>query len=237
MIFSSYQFIFLFLPVVLLGYHLLRHWGNVAGMKGWLVLASLVFYGLGQPEFVLGFLGIILANYLLVTLLHRVERTAVRRLLLAAAVLLNLGLLGYYKYANFFLENLNLVLGTDFALLSTILPIGISFFTFQILMYTVSFYRGECGYLSFLDYTLFITFFPQLIVGPVVKEDEIVPQIQDRKLLEFSGQDVCRGVMLFCVGCGKKILLANPMIDFAIAFYGGQVAQATTVEAWATWPP
>ena len=120
MIFSSYQFIFLFLPVVLLGYHLLRHWGNVAGMKGWLVLASLVFYGLGQPEFVLGFLGIILVNYLLVTLLHRVERTAARRLLLAAAVLLNLGLLGYYKYANFFLENLNLVLGTDFALLSTI---------------------------------------------------------------------------------------------------------------------
>lgn len=232
MIFSSYQFIFLFLPVVLLGYHLLRHWGNVAGMKGWLVLASLVFYGLGQPEFVLGFLGIILVNYLLVTLLHRVERTAARRLLLAAAVLLNLGLLGYYKYANFFLENLNLVLGTDFPLLSTILPIGISFFTFQILMYTVSFYRGECGYLSFLDYTLFITFFPQLIVGPVVKEDEIVPQIQGRKLLEFSGQDVCRGVMLFCVGCGKKILLANPMIDFATAFYGGQVAQATTVEAW-----
>lgn len=232
MIFSSYQFIFAFLPVVLVGYHLLRRWEKVTAMKGWLVLASLVFYGLGQPEFVLGFAGIILVNYLVVTALWQVRHPVGRRLLLAGAVVLDLGLLGYYKYANFFLENLNLIFGTSIPFLNTILPIGISFFTFQILMYTVSYYRGECEYISFLNYTLFITFFPQLIVGPVVKEDEIVPQIQDRKLLDFSSQDVCRGIMLFSVGCGKKILLANPMIDFATAFYGGDVTAFTTVEAW-----
>lgn len=99
-------------------------------------------------------------------------------------------------------------------------------------MYTVSYYRGECEYISFLNYSLFISFFPQLIVGPVVKEDELVPQIQGTALLQFSHQDICRGIMLFSVGCAKKILLANPMIDFATAFYGGDVSGASTVEAW-----
>ena len=233
MIFSSYRFIFLFLPVVLAVYHLLRRLGKSAAMKAWLVLASLVFYGLGQPEFMAVFIGSILLNYLIVSALHRTDRLPLRRALLLAAVAWNLGLLVYFKYTNFFLESLNFVLGTDFPLLSTILPIGISFFTFQILMYTVSFYRGECAYISLLHYALFISFFPQLIVGPVVKEEELVPQIQGTSLLRFSQADICRGVMLFSVGCAKKILLANPMIDFATAFYGGDVTAVSTVEAWA----
>ena len=232
MIFSSYRFIFLFLPVVLLGYHLLRRWKRTAAVKGWLVLASLVFYGLGQPEFVLVFTGLILLNYLLVLALDRTKRIAFRRLLLAAAVVWNVGLLAYFKYANFLLENVNFLFRLEIPYLSTILPIGISFFTFQILMYTVSCYRGECERASFLDYALFISFFPQLIVGPVVKEDELIPQIQGQRLLGFSQTDVCRGIMLFSVGCAKKILLANPMIDFATAFYGGDVGASTTVEAW-----
>lgn len=232
MIFSSYQFIFLFLPAALLGFHLLRQWKRAEAVKGFLVLASLVFYALGQPEFVLGFAGTVLLNYLIVSALHRTRRSVPRRLLLWAAVAWNLGLLGYFKYANFFLENVNLILGTQIPLLSTILPIGISFFTFQILMYTVTFYRGECEYVSFLDYTLFISFFPHLTVGPVAKEEEIIPQIRGDALLQFSSADICRGIMLFSIGCGKKILLANPMIDFATAFYGGDVAAATTVEVW-----
>lgn len=233
MIFSSYQFMFLFLPAALLGYHLLRRWRGAAAMKGWLVLASLVFYALGQPEFVLGFAGTVLLNYLIVSALHRVGRPGPRRLLLWAAVAWNLGMLGYFKYANFFLENVNLLFGAQFPLLSLILPIGISFFTFQILMYTVSFYRGECAYLPFLDYALFISFFPHLTMGPVAKQEEIVPQIQGRTLLKFSSVDLCRGILLFSIGCGKKILLASPMIDFAAGFYGGDVTAATTVEAWA----
>lgn len=232
MIFSSYRFIFVFLPVVLVVYHLLRQQKMITAMKGWLVLTSLVFYGLGQPEFVLVFAGSILLNYLIVWALHRTDRLLYRRTLLLAAVVWNIGLLVYFKYTNFFLENINFIFGRSIPFLSTILPIGISFFTFQILMYTVSYYRGECEYISFLNYSLFISFFPQLIVGPVVKEDELVPQIQGTALLQFSHQDICRGIMLFSVGCAKKILLANPMIDFATAFYGGDVSGASTVEAW-----
>ena len=232
MVFSSYRFIFLFLPAVLLGFHLLRRWKKAEAVKGFLVLASLVFYALGQPEFVLGFAGTVLLNYLIVFAMDRTARPVPRRLLLWAAVAWNLGLLGYFKYANFFLENVNLVFGTAIPLLSTILPIGISFFTFQILMYTVTFYRGECALVSLLDYALFISFFPHLTVGPVAKEEELIPQIQGDRLLKFSSIDVCRGIMLFSTGCAKKVLLANPMIDFAASFYGGNVSAATTVEAW-----
>ena len=182
MIFSSYRFIFVFLPVVLVVYHLLRQQKMITAMKGWLVLTSLVFYGLGQPEFVLVFAGSILLNYLIVWALHRTDRLLYRRTLLLTAVVWNIGLLVYFKYTNFFMENINFIFGTSIPFLSTILPIGISFFTFQILMYTVSYYRGECEYISFLNYSLFISFFPQLIVGPVVKEDELVPQIQGTAL-------------------------------------------------------
>lgn len=232
MIFSSYQFIFLFLPIVLALYHLLRQWHRGRILKGFLVLASLTFYAIGQPEFVLGFAGTVALNYLIILGLGRAQDQRARRLLLAAALVWNLGLLGYFKYADFFLENVNLVLGTHIPLLTPILPIGISFFTFQILMYTVTFYRGECQRVSPLDYALFISFFPHLTVGPVAKEEEFVPQIRGGRLLKFDKADICRGIMLFSIGCGKKILLANPMIDFATAFYGGNVAAATTVEAW-----
>lgn len=160
MIFSSYRFIFVFLPVVLVVYHLLRQQKMITAMKGWLVLTSLVFYGLGQPEFVLVFAGSILLNYLIVWALHRTDRLLYRRTLLLTAVVWNIGLLVYFKYTNFFMENINFIFGTSIPFLSTILPIGISFFTFQILMYTVSYYRGECEYISFLNYSLFISFSP-----------------------------------------------------------------------------
>jgi D-alanyl-lipoteichoic acid acyltransferase DltB (MBOAT superfamily) len=232
MIFSSYRFIFLFLPVTLLGYHLLRQWKKVTAMKVWLVAASLVFYAVGQPDFVAVFLLSILLNFLIVQGLGRTNRLAFRRTLLTLAVAWNIGLLVYFKYSNFFLQNINFFFKTDFPLLSVILPIGISFFTFQILMYTVSYYRGECEALPLLEYALFISFFPQLIVGPVVKEEELAPQISGEALLNFESVDICRGVMLFSVGCAKKILLATPMIDYATAFYGGDVTAATTAETW-----
>ena len=232
MIFSSYRFIFMFLPVVLLGYHFLRRVNLMTGAKVWLTAASLVFYGLGQPEYVMTFAGSILLNYLILVILNRTQHRILRRLLLFAAVAFNIGLLVYFKYTNFFLENINLLFGFNIPLISTILPIGISFFSFQILMYTVTFYRGESEFVSLLDYALFISFFPQLIVGPVVREDELLPQIRGKALRTFSSANICRGLMLFSMGCAKKVLLANPMIDFAAAFYGGDVSAVSTVETW-----
>ena len=232
MIFSSYRFIFIFLPVVLLGYHLLRQTGRAAPVKGWLVAASLVFYGVGQPDFLLGFVATLGVNYLILLGLRLWEGKWLRRLLLLGAVVWNIGLLVYFKYTNFFLQNLNWVLGTHIPFLRVILPIGISFFTFQILAFTVSYYRGECQFPTLLDYGVFVTFFPQLIVGPVVRHEEVMPQITRDKLLRYDPHWIRRGLMLFSIGCAKKILLADPLIRYASAFYGGDVGRFSLVETW-----
>ena len=232
MVFSSYRFIFIFLPIVLLGYHLLRLTRRPAWVKAWLVAASLVFYGVGQPDFLPGFAATVVINYLILLGLRLWEGKWTRRGLLLGAVVWNIGLLFYFKYTNFFLQNLNRALGTDIPFLRVILPIGISFFTFQILAFTVSYYRGECKFPSLLDYGVFVTFFPQLIVGPVVRHEEVMPQIKGGKLLAFDPAWIRRGLMLFSIGCAKKILLADPLIAYASAFYGGKVETFSLVETW-----
>lgn len=232
MVFSSYRFIFAYLPITLLGYHLLRKTGRAAWVKGWLVAASLVFYGVGQSDFLWGFTATIAVNYLILLGLRLRAGKWTRRGLLLGAVVWNLGLLVYFKYTNFLLKNINWALGTDLPYLQVILPIGISFFTFQILAFTVSYYRGECDFPSLLDYGVFVTFFPQLIVGPVVRHEEVMPQIQRDKLLSYDTVFLRRGIMLFSVGCAKKILLADPLIRYASAFYGGDVARFSLVETW-----
>ncbi len=233
MIFSSYSFIFLFLPVTLLGFHLLRRTGRERLVKLWLTAASLVFYGLGQPDFLAGFVLTLLLNYLLILLMDKSRKKAARRAWLTLAVAWNLGLLFWFKYLNFTIANVNLLFGTHIGALKLILPIGISFFTFQILAFTVSFYRGERGRPGLLDYSVFVTFFPQLIVGPVVRHDEVMPYIEGRTLLDYDAALVPRGVMLFSMGCAKKILLADTLIAFASAYYtGGGAAGAGLFHSW-----
>ncbi len=232
MVFSSYRFLFLFFPVTAGVYHLLRRTGNVVWVKLWLAAASLVFYGLGQPDFLLGFAGSIALNYLILLAMRKSEKRGARIVLMTASAVWNVGLLVYFKYTNFLLQNINWVLRTDFDPIHVILPIGISFFTFQILAFTVSYFRGDCAFPTPLDYVVYVTFFPQLIVGPVVKHEELMPQIEGAGLLRFDPVWIYRGVMLFSIGCAKKILLANPMIDYATAFYGGDVTAFTSPEAW-----
>lgn len=232
MIFSSYIFILLFFPVTFAGFLLLRKTGKPWLVRLWLVIASLVFYGVGQPDFLAGFVATIAFNYLILIGLRFAKRKWLRVILLLLSCLENLGLLIYFKYSNFFLENINRFLGTDFPMLQVILPIGISFFTFQILALVVSYFREELSFPPLLDYLVFVTFFPQLIVGPVVKHDELLPQIRKTTFFRMKKTDIARGTMLFSCGCAKKILLADPMIDFAAAFYGGDVTAASVPEAW-----
>lgn len=230
MIFSSYRFLFLFLPAVLLGYHLLRLRGRMTWVKVWLVAASLVFYAVGQLNFLLGFVALAAGNYLLALGLGRLKKG--RKLLMAGAAAWNLGALFYFKYLNFFLEGVNLFAGTAFPLAERLLPIGISFFTFQMLAYAADIYREPAHLDGPLDYAVFVTFFPQLIVGPVVKREELMPQLAGDKLRTFDRVNVCRGLMLLAVGCAKKVILADPMIKFAASFYGSDVTEATAVTAW-----
>lgn len=234
MIFSTYTFIFVFLPITLLGYRLLSYLGWMNLAKLWLVLASIYFYSKGSGTFIFLFIADILANFMIGTLIVKMaDKQAIwmKRLLLTAGLLLNVGFLGYYKYANFAIENINLLTGGAFPLLDVVLPLGISFFTFQLIAYLVDCYRGKTKETPILEFLLFITFFPQLIVGPIVHHADIIPQFRDRKVALFNGANMILGIFLFSMGCAKKIMLADPLTSYAATFYS-DVAAGDTITAW-----
>lgn len=235
MIFSTYEFILIFLPITFCGYFLLQHFQYHNLAKIWLVLASFYFYAAGSPDFFPFFLGSVVGNYVVGNTLgklqgteHRIERG----LLLTAGVLANVGLLGYYKYTDFFIENVNFVAGTHIPLQHIILPIGISFFTFQLIAFLVDSFRGETESYDVLDYLLFITFFPQLIVGPIVHHKEMTVQFEDEGNMRLNYKNIALGIFIFAIGLGKKMLLADPLNNNAAEFYGAVGDQVTMWQAW-----
>lgn len=234
MIFSTYKFIFLFLPVTFCGYFLLNHFRYYSIAKIWLVLASLYFYGQGSPDFFPFFLGSVVGNYVVGTCLVNMdgEQKLQRKLLLFLGVMANVGLLGYYKYTDFFIQNVNALTGSDYALKHIVLPIGISFFTFQLIAFLVDSYRGETKQYDIINYLLFITFFPQLIVGPIIHHGEVVPQFENEDRLKLNGDNVAAGLFLFSIGCAKKILLADPLTTDAQAFFGNITDSLPMIESW-----
>ncbi|MDO4345100.1 MAG: MBOAT family O-acyltransferase [Eubacteriales bacterium] len=235
MIFSSYKFIFGFLPIVAGGYGILNKFKFYYLSKIWLVLASMFFYSQGSPDFFPFFLGSVFANYVAGSALCRMqgkEYAVQRKLLLAVSVLGNIALLGYYKYYDFFIENVNAIAGTDFTLKGIILPIGISFFTFQLIAFLVDSYRGETKEYHVLDYLLFITFFPQLIVGPIVHHKEITPQFENTENMKLNYENIALGVFVFAIGCAKKMLLADPLNNAAADFYAEIGNNTTFLRSW-----
>ena len=232
MVFSSYSFIFLFFPAVFLGFTLCaRFWGRTAA-KVFLIAASLFFYGFGSIRFLPLLAGTMLINYGFVTGLSKVRaRGGAARLILGLAFLENIGLLVYYKYTNFLIETVNAVAGTDFTLRNIILPLGISFFTFQILSYVVDVYRGRSKRSAFLDYAVFVTFFPQLIVGPIIRHDDMTPQLADEHFGRPVARNMMLGTLIFAIGCAKKIILADPLIAHAQNFYN-VMGNGNFFEAW-----
>ena len=196
MIFSTYQFIFLFLPITFFVYFFFNHFKYYSIAKIWLAVASLYFYGQGSPDFFVFFLASVTGNYLVGSCLGRLdgEQKGQKKLLLFIGVMANVALLGYYKYTDFFIENFNALTGTDFALKHIVLPIGISFFTFQLIAFLVDAYRGETRQYDFINYLLFITFFPQLIVGPIIHHGEVVPQFEDEKNLKLNYDNIAKGL-------------------------------------------
>ena len=234
MIFSSYQFVLMFFPITAIGYWVLNHFRFYEMSKIWLVIASFYFYAQGSPSFFPYFMGSVLANYVIgITMCQLQEdKTLQRKALLAVGVLANVGFLGYYKYMNFFLENVNALFGTDFIMKNVVLPIGISFFTFQLIAFLVDCYRGKTKKYNITEYLLFITFFPQLIVGPIVHHAEITPQFEDPKNRVFNQRNVALGIFIFTIGCAKKMILADPMNNNAAEFYGAINNSVTMWESW-----
>ena len=213
MLFSSIPFLYYFLPLVLAVYFLVPR-----GLKNAVLFASsLLFYAWGEPRFCLFMLLSILQGYVFGRLIEKnAENRKWSKIFLTASVLLSLGLLGYCKYADFFISSLNAVTGLSLKLLRVALPIGISFYTFQILSYVVDVYRGDVpAQKSFLKLGTYIAMFPQLIAGPIVRYAEIAPQLDER---ETTFEDIAAGAGRFVIGLSKKVLLANVLYELITVF-------------------
>lgn len=211
MLFNSYIFIFLFFPVCLIGYYSLLHQKKKELAQLFLIAMSFWFYGYFQVNYLLIMIVSIAGNYLFHRLLSCTQSSAHSKMILVFSIAANLGVLFYFKYYDFFIENINAVFETSFVLRHVLLPLGISFFTFQQIGFIVDTYRKEVKNTDFLSYVLFVSFFPQLIAGPIVKQDEMLPQFVHMGEKEFDWEKFSRGFVLFIMGMFKKVILADTL--------------------------
>ncbi|MBR0171613.1 MAG: MBOAT family protein [Lachnospiraceae bacterium] len=223
MLFNSYIFILLFLPVTVTGYYLLNRAGIRAG-ELWLLAMSLWFYGYFNPWYLILICVSIAVNYTLGSVLNRLapdtEKTALRKLLRLIAVLWNLGLFFHFKYYDFFAGSINAVFGTGFTLRHILMPLGISFYTLQQLSYVLDSYHGEAADITFTEYALFVTYFPQLVAGPIVLHNELIPQFRDPDKKRPDAGMISAGIMIFTLGLCKKILIADTLGKIVAWGYG-----------------
>jgi D-alanyl-lipoteichoic acid acyltransferase DltB (MBOAT superfamily) len=198
----------------------------------WLIAASFFFYAWVNPIYLLILIGSILFNYYFSQLIQR-NQDRRRKTLLVTGIVVNLLLLGYFKYADFFISNLNAGLGTEFNLLHIILPIGISFFTFQQIAFLVDTYKGLVQEYNFVNYSLFVSFFPQLLSGPISHHKELMTQFADRDTTVFNDSNFAKGLFRFNMGLAKKVIIADAFGKIADVGYMG-VTEMTTAESWIT---
>jgi len=215
MLFNSFEFIFAFLPITLLVFFWIGKRNQHQVAISWLVLCSLFFYGWWNPAYLALILFSMLFNYAFGVMLGSDEKKKTRKWLLILGVGINLTLLGYYKYANFFVEQVNWGVGSNFHLEKILLPLAISFFTFQQVAYLVDAYRHETKEYNFLHYCLFVTFFPQLIAGPIVHHKEMLPQFTKNSIYKFNYEHMAIGLTIFTIGLFKKVILADGVAIYA----------------------
>ena len=241
MLFNSYIFIFLFLPLCLMGFYILQK-RQATLAKVWLTCFSLWFYGYFNQSYLPIMLCSIIGNYFFHCLIVRAGNPEVSRehkadyrkialkskTFMIVGVTLNLLVLFYFKYFDFFLDNINALFGSSIPLKNILLPLGISFFTFQQISFLVDTYRGELKTISFIDYALFVSFFPQLIAGPIVVHEEMIPQFvrigKDNKSKEEKLDLFAKGVYVFVLGLAKKVLIADTFgiaVDLAYSNVNG----------------
>lgn len=211
MLFSGIPFLYYFLPVVLLLYFIApKCLKNTV-----LLIASLFFYAWGEPKIVLIMIASILAGYVSGLLIEAFRRKKTAKIVMIVSVVLQLGCLVYFKYMDFFIDNFNKVFGMEIPLLKIALPVGISFYTFQILSYTVDIYRGEKAQKNPINLATYIAMFPQLIAGPIVRYKDIASELPVRR---FTTEDVASGIRRFVFGLAKKVLLANQLGELCDIF-------------------
>lgn len=236
MLFNSYEFIFFFLPITFFIYFYLNKKRLTEISKGFLVFASLFFYSWWNIAYLPLILISMLFNYVIGNQLSRYEKKkkcCSKKSLLTIGIIVNLGLLGYFKYSDFFIENYNTVFDTDISLLHLALPLAISFYTFQQIAYLVDSYRNETKEYDFLNYAVFVTFFPQLIAGPIVHHSEMMPQFANVHNKVKNYHNIALGLFIFSMGLFKKVVIAD---SFAVwATNGFDVAEKLDmIQAWIT---
>ena len=233
MLFNSYVFIFAFLPLSFFLYFYLNT-KSTLWAKSFLVLASLFFYSWWNILYLPIILGSMFFNYLLGEKLNKGNHKIFSaKTTLTLGILANLSLLGYFKYSDFFIENFNFLFNSNTQLLHLVLPLAISFFTFQQISYLVDAYKSETKEYDFLNYALFVTFFPQLIAGPIVHHKEMMPQFANKENLTINQKNISLGLFLFSIGLFKKVVIADSFAVWATkGFDSGEIL--SIFEAWVT---
>lgn len=229
MLFNSFEFLFLFLPATLVAYYVLRRWVAHHAALVALTLASLIFYSWWDIRYLPLLLGSVVLNHFLGLAIGRKAQPW-----LGIGIILNLGALGLFKYADFFVGNINAVAGTDIPLPGFPLPLAISFFTFQQISFLVDVARKHTRPGPFLDHTLFVSFFPQLIAGPIVRHDQIADQYADKDRKDDLAENIGVGLSIFAMGLAKKVLIADNIEPFAASTFGAAARgdDLGMLEAW-----
>jgi len=235
-LFNSHAFIFLFLPLTALVFFALGRF-SVKLAAGWLAATSLFFYGWWNPAYVLLLLASILFNFTAgsaIARAHAAGDVLRSRRLMQLAIVANLVLLAYYKYANFFIGNLNAIAGTDWHFAQVILPLGISFFTFTQIAFLVDAWQGKVREYNFVHYGLFVTYFPHLIAGPILHHGEMMPQFAKREIYRPQYDLIAAGLTLFVLGLAKKVLIADGVAPYVAPVFDapGAGVTLTMLEAW-----
>jgi len=247
LLFNSFEFMYLFLPVALVAYFACRGVGTGRVATAWLTLASLVFYGYWNPVYLPLILASMAFNFGVGALLVRGERTGAAadgagagqvrrhgsRAVLAVGVGVNLAVLGFFKYVDFGVSNINWLAGTQLTPMRIVLPLGVSFFTFTQIAYIVDCYYLEVKERDWLNFGLFVTFFPHLIAGPIVHHAEMMPQFADERRKTIDWDNVASGLFLFAMGLVKKSVVADTFALWATTGYSGG-GVPTLAESWVT---
>ncbi len=221
MLFNSYIFILLFLALCIIGYFGLNHFKKYNLAMVYLLGMSLWFYGYNNINYLWILIFSVLINYGFYLLINKTNKIA-KKVLMIAGVSINVGILLYFKYMDFFIGNINGIFKTEIEFLRIALPLGISFFTFQQISFIVDAYRNEIPKYNFLHYACFVTYFPQLIAGPIVTHDELVPQFMDASKKKFNSENFAKGIYLFTMGLAKKVLIADTfgrMVSYGYSVY------------------
>ena len=238
MLFNSFEFVFGFLPITLFFYFLLNRFSFLSKWdlsKIWLFACSIFFYGWWNPKYLILIISSIIINYVIGTKIGKDHNTLkIKKILLTSGLLFNLGLLGYFKYANFFIDNTNYLFNSEFYLSNIILPLGISFFTFQQVAYLVDSYKGYTKEYNFVNYGVFVSFFPQLVAGPIVHHKEVMEQfVENKKITKVDYFNLSKGLFIFLLGLSKKLIIADTFSLIVNQGYSN-VNLLSTWEAWIT---